>query len=185
MGLKVLAVSFQDILEHGARPSSLPRPGVVADSLWNLSRILGKNARGLVCTSSPGKPTLCHVYNIGQVPETSLLRTKDKAVWLSVGLCDFPKKRNIEDRLLLHTADATAPRQQRTSRIKPLQLRETRCELAQHWWWSATTAWPGLREKRPHAFFVWLFKWLLKNSLLPTSLRWVLTVFLAVDKSLG
>lgn len=57
VGLKVLAVSSQEILEHGARPSSLPPPDAVADSSWNPSGILGKNARGLVCTASPGKPT--------------------------------------------------------------------------------------------------------------------------------
>lgn len=58
VGLKVLAVSSQEILEHGARPSSLPPPGAVADSSWNPSGILGKNAWGLVCTASPDKPML-------------------------------------------------------------------------------------------------------------------------------
>lgn len=42
-----------------------------------------------------------------------------------------------------------------------------------------------LRVKRRHAFFVWLFKSLLRNSLLPTSLPCVLTMFLALDNSLG
>lgn len=55
-------------------------------------------------------------------------------------------------------------------------------------WFNTDGNWqtqPDLRVKRHHPFFVWLFKWLLKNTLLPTSLRWVLTMFLALDNSLG
>lgn len=144
MGLKVLAVSSQEKLEHRARPNSLPPPGAVAGSSWNPSGILGKNAWGLVCTASPDKPTLLsclqHWASSRNIPASNKRQGSLIVCWL----CDFPNKKNIEDRILhKHTPDATTPRQQSTSRIKPLKLWETRCDLAQQWRWSATTAWPG------------------------------------------